>query len=434
MPTGSTARRTSTARATGSTRTRSSSTRTAGARPPRCGIGSRRAARSDNVEHSLRSVVIDMTDYDWEGDQPLRRSMQDTVIYEMHVAGFTKSPTSGATHPGPSRRHRQDPVPAGARHHGRRAAAGVRLRRGRVQRHQPATGEPLPTTGATARSASSRPHEGYCVAPGRGRHVREFRDMVKASTRPASRSSSTSSSTTPARATTRARRSASAGLDNRIYYHLEPYDKQYYTNLSGCGNTFNCNHPLVDKFIVECLRYWVREMHVDGFRFDLASILSRGPDGNADGRPAGPVAHRARQRAGRHQDHRRGLGRRRAVPGRRLPGLPLGRVERPLPRRHPALRQGRQGARRRGRRADRGQRRHLPGRRRAADQQHQLHHRPRRLHAQRPRLLRRQAQRGQRRGQPRRHRRQPELELRRRGRRPTTRRSRRCALARSATS
>ena len=69
------------------------------------------------------------------------------------------------------------------------------------------------------------------------------------------------------------------GLDNSIYYHLEPYDKQYYTNLSGCGNTFNCNHPLVEKFIVECLQYWVREMHVDGFRFDLASILSRGPDG-----------------------------------------------------------------------------------------------------------------------------------------------------------
>jgi glycogen operon protein len=69
------------------------------------------------------------------------------------------------------------------------------------------------------------------------------------------------------------------GLDNSIYYHLEPYDKQYYTNLSGCGNTFNCNVPLVEKFIAECLLFWVREMHVDGFRFDLASILSRGPDG-----------------------------------------------------------------------------------------------------------------------------------------------------------
>ena len=63
------------------------------------------------------------------------------------------------------------------------------------------------------------------------------------------------------------------GLDNRVYYMLAP-EGQYY-NYSGCGNTFNCNHPVVRKFIVDCLRYWVTEMHVDGFRFDLASILTR---------------------------------------------------------------------------------------------------------------------------------------------------------------
>lgn len=63
------------------------------------------------------------------------------------------------------------------------------------------------------------------------------------------------------------------GLDNRVYYMLAP-EGQYY-NYSGCGNTFNCNHPVVRKFIVDCLRYWVVEMHVDGFRFDLASILTR---------------------------------------------------------------------------------------------------------------------------------------------------------------
>lgn len=63
------------------------------------------------------------------------------------------------------------------------------------------------------------------------------------------------------------------GLDNRVYYMLAP-EGQYY-NYSGCGNTFNCNHPVVRKFIVDCLRYWVTEMHIDGFRFDLASILTR---------------------------------------------------------------------------------------------------------------------------------------------------------------
>ncbi|KAL9445189.1 hypothetical protein AB3S75_018223 [Citrus x aurantiifolia] len=64
------------------------------------------------------------------------------------------------------------------------------------------------------------------------------------------------------------------GVDNSVYYMLAPKGEFY--NYSGCGNTFNCNHPVVRQFIVDCLRYWVTEMHVDGFRFDLASIMTRG--------------------------------------------------------------------------------------------------------------------------------------------------------------
>ncbi|KAK4757796.1 hypothetical protein SAY87_019097 [Trapa incisa] len=63
------------------------------------------------------------------------------------------------------------------------------------------------------------------------------------------------------------------GIDNSVYYMLAPKGEFY--NYSGCGNTFNCNHPVVRQFIVDCLRYWVTEMHVDGFRFDLASIMTR---------------------------------------------------------------------------------------------------------------------------------------------------------------
>ena len=206
------------------------------------------------------------------------------------------------------------------------------------------------------------------------------------------------------------------GLDNSVYYHLEPYDKQFYTNLSGCGNTFNCNVPLVEKFIAECLLFWVREMHVDGFRFDLASILSRGPDGKPMDDPPvlwhieldneladTKIIAEAWDAGGLYQ-----VG---YFPGYRWAEW-NGRFRDDVRR----FVKGDKGLDRQGRRADRRQRRHLPGGRRAADQQHQLHHRPRRLHAQRPRLVQRQAQRGQRRGQPRRHGRQPELELRRRGR------------------
>ena len=68
------------------------------------------------------------------------------------------------------------------------------------------------------------------------------------------------------------------GLANDVYYHLEK-NKKYYSNYSGCGNAVNCNHPIVSKFITDCLRFWVEEMHVDGFRFDLGSILARDTDG-----------------------------------------------------------------------------------------------------------------------------------------------------------
>ena len=68
------------------------------------------------------------------------------------------------------------------------------------------------------------------------------------------------------------------GLENEAYYILEP-DRRYYANYTGCGNTLNANHPIVRRMILDSLRYWVAEMHVDGFRFDLASILSRDEEG-----------------------------------------------------------------------------------------------------------------------------------------------------------
>jgi glycogen operon protein len=69
------------------------------------------------------------------------------------------------------------------------------------------------------------------------------------------------------------------GFGNEVYYHLAPGDKQYYMDYSGCGNTVNCNHPIAEKLIVDSLRFWAEEMHVDGFRFDEGSILSRGQNG-----------------------------------------------------------------------------------------------------------------------------------------------------------
>ena len=69
------------------------------------------------------------------------------------------------------------------------------------------------------------------------------------------------------------------GLDNATYYMLQE-DRRFYRNFTGCGNTLNCNHPVVYEYDIDCLRYWVMEMRVDGFRFDLASVLGRDESGN----------------------------------------------------------------------------------------------------------------------------------------------------------
>jgi glycogen operon protein len=69
------------------------------------------------------------------------------------------------------------------------------------------------------------------------------------------------------------------GIDNAVYYRLIKEDRRYYENLTGCGNTVNCEHPQVRSLIIECLKYWVEEMHVDGFRFDLATVLARDSNG-----------------------------------------------------------------------------------------------------------------------------------------------------------
>ena len=203
------------------------------------------------------------------------------------------------------------------------------------------------------------------------------------------------------------------GLDNRTYYMLTPEGRYY--NFSGCGNTLNCNHPVVRDFVLDCLRYWVAEYHIDGFRFDLASILGRDANGAALPNPPLLESLAADPVLGTMQADRRGLGRRRPLPGRHLSGLrALGRVERPVPRLSSAS----------SSRATRDRSARWPAGCAGSPDLYagagaggvgQLRHLPRRLHPGRPGQLQRQAQRGQRRGQPRRRQRQQQLELRRRG-------------------
>jgi len=233
----------------------------------------------DNVPTSLRSVVVDTRGYDWEGDRPLNRPMSETVIYEMNVRGFTRSATSGVTHPG-TFLGLVEKIP----YLKELGVTAVELQpvfefdKSEISGTNPLTGEPLVNYWGYSPIAFFNPHGDYCVNPGEGSHVREFRDMVKALHKAGIEVILDVVFNHTGEGNHEGPTISFRGLDNSIYYHLEP-DRQYYTNISGCGNTLNCNHPVVEKFISECLLYWVREMHVDGFRFDLASVLSRGEDG-----------------------------------------------------------------------------------------------------------------------------------------------------------
>ena len=236
----------------------------------------------DNLAHSLSSVVIDMTDYDWEGDQPLERSdAGHGHLRDARRAASRSRRPRASSNPG-TYLGVIEKIP----YLQELGVTAVELLpvfefdEDEISGTNPLTGQQLINYWGYSPISFFNPHEGYCVAPDEGSHVREFRDMVKALHKAGIEVILDVVFNHTGEGNHEGPTISFRGLDNSIYYHLEPYDKQYYTNLSGCGNTFNCNVPLVEKFIAECLLFWVREMHVDGFRFDLASILSRGPDGN----------------------------------------------------------------------------------------------------------------------------------------------------------
>jgi isoamylase len=235
---------------------------------------------ADNLTTSMRSVVIDVHDYDWEGDQPLRRPMKDMVIYEMHVAGFTRHPCSEVKHPGTF-----SGVIEKIPYLKELGITAVELlpvmqydNKEKLREALDGSG-PLHNFWGYSTVNFFAPEDSYCVSPEQGDHLHNFRNMVKA----LHRANIAVILDVVFNHTNEGNHLGPTfnlkGFANEIYYHLVEHDRQYYMDYSGCGNTVNCNHPIVEKFIVDCLEFWVREMHVDGFRFDEGSILARGQDG-----------------------------------------------------------------------------------------------------------------------------------------------------------
>jgi glycogen operon protein len=231
----------------------------------------------DNVATSLRSAVIDLADYDWEGDAPLCRPMEDLVVYEMHVGGFTRSTTANVARPG-TFAGVVEKIPY-LRDLGITAVELLPVFDFDDSEVRYVDGRKLTNYWGYSTSAFFAPHAGFCVTPELGQHVREFRDMVKALHAAGIEVILDVVFNHTDEGNHLGPLYTFAGIDNENYYYLDPADRRFYYDYSGCGNTLMGNHPIVTKMIVECLEYWVREMHVDGFRFDEAAVLTRGTDG-----------------------------------------------------------------------------------------------------------------------------------------------------------
>ena len=232
-----------------------------------------------NYASSMKAAVVDITDFCWEGDQPLGLSFADMVIYEMHVRGFTQHPSSDALRPG-TFSGVVEKIPY-LKDLGVTAVELLPVQQfdpQTVSRRNPETGEQLTNYWGYEPIGFFAPHQGY-HSDGRYRcAVDEFRHMVKALHRAGIEVILDVVFNHTAEGDAGGPTISFRGLENRAYYMLGK-DRSVYSNYSGTGNTFKANHAIVRRLILDCLRYWVQEMHVDGFRFDLAAIFSRDENG-----------------------------------------------------------------------------------------------------------------------------------------------------------
>ncbi len=232
-----------------------------------------------NDAQACKSVVCDDHDFDWEGDLPLRRPFAQTVIYEMHLRGFTRHPSSGVPE---SRRGSYagliDKIPY------LRDLGITAVELMPVFQFDPQDAPPgLTNYWGYAPISFFAPHAGYASRPGAQAARDEFRAMVKALHRAGLEVILDVVFNHTAEGDEHGPTFGPRGLDNASYYLLEGAGR--YANHSGCGNTLNGNHAVVRRMILDSLRYWVQVMHVDGFRFDLAAILSRDEHGQPVANP-----------------------------------------------------------------------------------------------------------------------------------------------------
>lgn len=229
----------------------------------------------DNVASCMKSVVTDPREYDWESDLPLRRPFSETIIYEVHVAGFTGHVSSDV-----------DPEKRGT-------YSGLVEKIPYLQSLGITAVELLPIFQFDPQDAPVglsnywgycpvslfAPHTGYSSWSDPLKCLQEFKDMVKALHRAGIEVILDAVYNHTAEGSAEGPTLCYRGFENGTYYILDDGEKARYADYTGCGNTLNANQSVVRRMILDSVHYWVSAMHVDGFRFDLASILSRDESG-----------------------------------------------------------------------------------------------------------------------------------------------------------
>jgi glycogen operon protein len=235
--------------------------------------------REPQRECTIRRSLYVRRPFDWREDVPLRTPLEDSVIYELHVRGFTCHPTSGVSKPG-TFAGLVEKIP----YLTWLGVTAVEL----LPIHEfdesdcpftnPRTGESLRNFWGYNSIAFGAPKAAYASSGAEHGQVTEFREMVRSFHEAGIEVFLDVVFNHTGEGDERGRTYSFRGLDNELFYMLGPDGK--YLNFSGCGNTVSCNHPVVRHLLMDCLRFWVADMHVDGLRFDLASVFGRDDLGN----------------------------------------------------------------------------------------------------------------------------------------------------------
>ena len=233
-----------------------------------------------------KCVVVEDIEFDWQGDKPLNLPLSKSVIYETHLKGFTASPTSGVQFPGTYKGFIEK-IPY-LKELGITAVELMPIfefdefENGNIN---PRTGDRLKNYWGYSTIGFFAPKTSYAADKTPGGAVREFKEMVRELHKAGIEIILDVVYNHTAEGNEHGYTFSFRGFENSSYYMLPDNEKQYYHNFSGCGNTLNAAHPVTTRFILDSLRYWVSEMHVDGFRFDLAAALCRDQNSYIQGFP-----------------------------------------------------------------------------------------------------------------------------------------------------